>query len=436
MANDRRRNFCGSPAHALDRRGFLGAVAAGASAFAADMTALSVLKEPAMAAALKAQQKRVILLWLAGGASQLETWDPKPGTDTGGPFRAIPTSVPGAHISELLPHTARQMHRMCLVRGVNTAEDEHGRGTTIMMTGRRTEPGMEYPTLGAVSAKLLGSGSDDLPGHIQIYPGGGGGFSKQDAAFLGPRFGSVGLGDGKPPADLSRPAGLSTDADRQREALRKRLNERFARSRRSALTEAYTESYDQAAKVVARKDAFDVDREDPKSADRYGRTDFGRHMLLARRLLEQGVTYVNVQHSNYDTHHENFDFHIEQLGEFDGPFAALLEDLADRGMLDSTLVVVMSEFGRTPRINHLYGRDHWSKAWSVALAGCGIKGGGAVGKTNANGTAVTDREVHSGHLFHTYLRAVGLNPAKNFYPNDRPVPVADPKAAAIAEVLA
>jgi uncharacterized protein (DUF1501 family) len=145
---------------------------------------------------------------------------------------------------------------------------------------------------------------------------------------------------------------------------------------------------------------------------------------------------VKVSHSNYDTHHENFDFHIEQLGEFDRPFATLLDDLSDRGMLDSTLVVVMSEFGRTPRINHLYGRDHWSKAWSVALAGCGIKGGGAVGKTNANGTAVTDREVTSGHLFHTYLRAVGLNPAKNFYPENRPVPVADPKATAITEVLA
>jgi hypothetical protein len=328
------------------------------------------------------------------------------------------------------------MHRMCLVRGINTAEDEHGRGATIMMTGRRTEPGIEYPNLGAVAAKLLGTGSDDLPGHIQIYPGGGGGFSKQDAAFLGPRFGSVGLGDGKPPADLSRPAGLTTDADQQREALRKRLNDRFAKSRRSALTEAYTESYDQAAKVVARKDAFDVEREDPKAADRYGRHDFGRHLLLARRLLEQGVTYVNVQHSNYDTHHENFDFHIEQLGEFDGPFAALIDDLAERGMLESTLVVVMSEFGRTPRINHLYGRDHWSKAWSVALAGAGLKRGAIVGKTNANGTAVTDREVNGGHLFHTYLRAVGQDPTKNFYPNDRPIQIGDPKASAINELLA
>ena len=180
---------------------------------------------------------------------------------------------------------------------------------------------------------------------------------------------------------------------------------------------------------------FDVTREDSKVADRYGRHDFGRHLLLARRLLEAGVTYVKVSHSNYDTHHENFDFHIEQLGEFDRPFAALLSDLAERGMLDSTLVVVMSEMGRTPKINQAYGRDHWSAAWSVALAGAGIKGGAVVGKTNATGTAVTDREVYSGHLVHTYLRAVGLDGTKNFYPNDRPVPIADPKAAAIDEIL-
>jgi uncharacterized protein (DUF1501 family) len=420
---------CGSADHAVSRRAFLGASAAaalGAGGFASQ----------AAAAELTKAQKRVLVIFLSGGVSQLETWDPKPGTDTGGPFRAIPTSVPGTPVCELLPHTAKQMHRIALVRGINTAEDEHGRGATIMMTGRRPEPGFEYPHLGAVCAKLLGGDDQALPGHVQILPRGGGGFGRQDAAFLGPKFASVGLGDGKPPADLFRPAGLSSDADRQREEMRKKLSDRFAQSRRSAATEAYAASFDQAERVVRQAEAFDVTREDPKTADRYGRHDFGRHLLLARRLLEAGVTYTKVTHSNYDTHHENFDFHIEQLGEFDRPFAALLDDLADRGMLETTLVVVMSEFGRTPKINDRYGRDHWSKAWSVALAGCGVKGGAVVGKTNANGTAVTDRPVNGGHLFHTYLRAVGLNPTKNFYPNDRPIPIADPKAEAIAEVLA
>src|SRR5262249_31937426 len=137
----------------------------------------------------------------------------------------------------------------------------------------------------------------------------------------------------------------------------------------------------------------------------------------------------------YDTHHENFDFHIEQLGEFDRPFAVLLEDLELRGMFDSTLVVVMSEFGRTPNINRNYGRDPWSPAWSRALAGRGIKGGAVSGRTNANGTAVADRQVNGGHLFHTYLRALGLNSRANYYIDQRPIPMADPAAAPITEVL-
>ncbi len=339
---------CGTADHALSRRMFLGSTVAGIAGFAG-MTSSLAARE------LNSKQKRMLVIFLSGGVSQLETWDPKPNTDTGGPFRAISTSVPGIQISELLPEAAKRMHLLTLVRGINTKEDEHGRGATIMLTGRRTEPGLVYPQVGAVASKLLNPPDAELPGHIQITPRGGSGFSKEDAAFLGPKFASVTLADGKPPADLLRPATITTDADREREAMRQKLNARFAKSRRSAQTEAYTESYEQAAKVVARADAFDATREDPKAADRYGRHDFGRHMLLARRLLEQGATFVKVSHTNYDTHHENFDFHIEQLGEFDRPFAMMLDDLKDRGMLDSTLVVVMSEFGRTPRINDRYG---------------------------------------------------------------------------------
>jgi Protein of unknown function (DUF1501) len=422
---------CHAADHGLTRRAFLHGLAAGGAALG-----FGGLTTSAAGRELARNQKRVLVIFLSGGVSQLETWDPKPGTDTGGPFKAIRTSVTGVNICELLPETAKHMHRLALVRGINTAEDEHGRGAQIMLTGRRPEPGFQYPQIGAVAARLLGTGTEELPGHIHITPRGSSGFNKQDAAFLGPKYASVSLADGQPPADLFRPVALSAEADRQREELRRKLNEQFARSRRTAQTEAYTESYEQAAKFVTKGEVFAVGAEDPKLADRYGRHDFGRHLLLARRLLEKGVTFVKVTHTNYDTHHENFDFHIEQLGEFDRPFAALLDDLADRGMLDSTLVVVMSEFGRTPRINDRYGRDHWSKAWSVALAGCGVKGGAVVGKTNANGTAVTDREVNGGHLFHTYFRALGLDPSKNFYPNDRPIPIADPKAAAITEVLA
>lgn len=420
---------CGSAEHVLSRRGFLGGMAAGALGFGA-------MVHPASARALAEKEKRVLVIWLSGGASQLETWDPKPGTNTGGPFQTIPTAVPGVHICELLPYTARLMHRMALVRGVNTAEDDHGKGYYIMHTGRRSEPAMNYPHLGSVCSKLLGSGSSPLPGYIHVTPRGGGGVAKQDAAFLGPRFAPVTLADGQEPANLKRPDDLTDAADRMRQEMRLRANDRFLQTRRSAETEAYTYSYDQAAQLMSKRSLFDVTREPSKVLEKYGTHDFGRHCLMARRLLEGGATFVKVVHTNYDTHHENFDFHIEQLGEFDRPFATLLEDLEQRGMLDSTLVIVMSEFGRTPNINRNYGRDHWSKAWSVALAGCGIKGGAVVGKTNENGTAVVDRQVHGGHLFHTYLRAVGLDSRKNFYIDQRPIPMADPKAEPIEEVLA
>jgi uncharacterized protein (DUF1501 family) len=423
---------CNSAEHDLSRRQFLGGLAGSGLA----TLGVTGMLQPLLAGDLRKKQKQVLMVWLAGGVSQLETWDPKPGTPTGGPFQTIPTSVTGIHICELLPYTATQMHRLALIRGINTAEDDHGRGAYIMHTGRRQEPRLQYPHLGSVCAKLLSPKNHPLPGYISVSPKGAGGFSKQDAAFLGPKFASVVLGDGKPPANLLRPDTLSDEADQKRNAFRRRLNERFSQRRRTAETEIYSQAYEQAAQLMKRHDLFDISKENPKDADRYGAHDFGRHCLLARRLLENGVPFVKVTHTNYDTHHENFDFHIEQLGDFDRPFASLLDDLAQRGLLSTTLVVVMSEFGRTPNINRNYGRDHWSRAWSIALAGCGIKGGTVVGKTNANGTAVSDRQVHGGHLFHTYLTALGINSEKNHYVNGRPIPIADPKAGPIAEVLA
>lgn len=420
---------CGSADHRTSRRSFLGTALGtiGVMSFA----------RPTFAAELRRQQHRVLMIWLSGGVSQLETWDPKPGTDTGGPFRAIPTSVPGIHISELLPHTARQMHRMALIRGLNTSEDDHGKGAIIMHTGRREEPGLKYPHLGSVMAKLLAPDDCPLPGYMSITPRGAeSGFGRQDAAFLGPRFASVSLADGQPPPDLLRPSSLGRENDARRNAFRRRVNRSFGVGRRTAETEAYSETFEQAAQLMDQAWVFDLDREPATIREKYGTHEFGRHCLLARRLLEHGVTFVKVTHSNYDTHHENFDFHIEQLGEFDRPFATLLEDLAQRGLLESTLVIVASEFGRTPQINRNYGRDHWSRAWSIALAGSGIRGGSVVGKTNANGTAVVEREVHGGHLFHTYFRALKLNPEKNHYHQGRPIPMADPKAEAIQEILA
>jgi len=421
---------CNSPDHVLSRRQFLGA-----SAAAGIGAGFSSFTRPAIAAELARKQRQVLVIWLAGGASQLETWDPKPKTETGGPFRSIETSVPGVRISELLPRTAMQMHRLALLRSINTNENDHGKGTYLMHTGRPQSPATVYPHLGSVMARWLTEAGNPLPGYIHITPGGGGRGSSE-AAFLGPKYNPLYLGNGQAPANTAQDSALSALGASGRQAMRMHANDRFARRRRTAETEAYTTTYDQARKLMSRREVFDVSKEPGKDLDRYGTHDFGRHCLLARRLLEAGATFVQVSHSNYDTHNENFDFHLEQVGEFDISFATLIDDMAARGLLQHTLVVVMSEFGRTPQINYLYGRDHWGTAWSICLAGAGIKPGNVVGKTNANGTEIVDKQVGGGHLFHTYLRAVGLDPTESFEADGRVIQLADPTATAVSELLA
>src|SRR5439155_748584 len=318
---------CHSADHDLSRRGFLTAAALGTFG----LFGSGPLARAAASGQLSKAQKRVLVIFLHGGVSQLETWDPKPGTDTGGPFRAIPTSVAGTHVCELLPHTATQMHRLALIRGINTAEDDHSKGNYLMQTGRRIEPAQDYPRLGSVIAKLAAPDDSPVPGYVHVTPAGEGGFNRSEAAYLGPKYASVVLGDGKPPVNLLRPAGLTEEADQQRNAVRSKADQRFTQRRRSAETEAYVQSFEQAAQLMKQRQLFDISSEPAVIADRYGRHDFGRHCLLARRLLENGVTFVNVMHSNYDTHYENFDFHIEQMGEFDRTFATLLDDLAQPG---------------------------------------------------------------------------------------------------------
>ncbi len=422
---------CRSAEHTLARRSFLGQIGAGGAA----LGGLATFVHPTAAAQLASGQKRMLVIRLHGGLSQLESWDPKPGTNTGGPFRTIPTSVPGTHICELLPHTAKQMHHLALVRGINTHNNSHGKGTYMMLTGRHEMPGVAYPEIGAVVAKSLDSDSVTLPGHVKISPSGSGARSA-DSAYLGPKYASMSIGGDKPLANSTLPTDLTPEAAKLRDAFRSKTNANFALRRRTAETDAYVQSFEQAQELMRQRDVFDLSKESEKDRERYGEHDFGRHCLLARRLLENGVTYVMVGHSNYDTHNENFNFHLEQLSEFDKPFSTLIGDLYDRALLDSTLVVVLSEFGRTPKINVRYGRDHWGTAWSVCLGGCGIVPGAVYGATNDNGTEVIDGEVDAGHLFHTYLRALGLRSTANFEIGGRKFPVADPACGPIREILA
>jgi hypothetical protein len=418
---------CNSAAH-FSRRSFL----QGATTGALSVMGFAGLTQARASETLAKAQKQVVVFWLSGGVSQLETWDPKPGTDTGGPFQTIETSVPGVHICELLPYTAKQMHHLALVRGINTKEGDHGKGAYIMQHGYKQTPGFEYPHLGSAFSSLLTPQGSPLPGYIHVN----GGANAKDASFLGPRHGPVGLVNGKIPDNLDRPAGLAAEADAKRRALRTKVSQQFSPGRRATDTEAYSASYDQAAALMARKDIFDFSTVSESDLARYGKHDLARHCLMARKLVENGVTFIKINHREYDTHSENFNFHIEQLGEFDQPFAAFVEDMHDRGRLQNTLIIVMCEFGRTPKINQRVGRDHWGTAWSIAVGGAGIKGGAVVGKTNDNGTQVIDREVNGGHLFHTYYKAVGIDSSKPFWDGDRPFEKADPKTAAIHEILA
>ncbi len=418
-----RRNLgCNPLDHNIARRAFLAGSAAGA---------VGLLGSSSQAENLKRQQKRVLQIFLQGGVSQLESWDPKPGTLYGGPFQAIETSVPGIHISELLPHIAKRMHLLSIVRGINIKINDHGQGRLFMEKGRRAG---DYPYVGAVASKYLSPAESNLPGYIHISTRGlsdvAGG-----ASFLGANHGQLKLLGAKAPSNLTVPKGLDETSDAKRDGLRLLFNQRFTKHRSKSLTEAYDASYHQAAKLMKQKAMF----EEAGSAEdqaRYGTHDFGRHCLLARTLLENGATCVKVTHHGYDSHAENFNFHLEQLGEFDKPFCMLLDDLKDRGLLDSTLVLIHSEFGRTPKINVRYGRDHWGTAWSMAMGGCGIQPGAVVGKTNDKGTAVIDREVDAGHLFHTYWQALGLDSTADHDLDGRSVPIGDPAAAPIKELLA
>jgi len=387
-----------------------------------------------MAAEIAAKKKRVLSVFLHGGVSQLESFDPKPGTLNGGPFRSIATSVPGVHLCELLPLTAQQMHLMSIIRSVNTNENDHALSRYQIERGHKKGPTADFPHIGAIVAKGMDDRTSAMPGHIHVSSGAG---SRSDnSAFLGPKYGSISVGVNGGLRNSSLPGGMTATVNDRRQEFRRQINEQFLQRRRTAETDAYVESYEQALQLMENREVFDVTKEPEPLAEKYGTFDLGKQCLLARRLLEHDISFVQVSHSNYDTHAENFNFHIEQLGEFDQAFSTLLTDLSDRGMLESTLVLVLTEFGRTPRINRKFGRDHWGKGFSIALAGCGIQPGAVIGAMSDNGTEIADREVKPADLFHTYLSAIGLDPTGEFDIDGRAVPVADPTGMAINELLA
>src|SRR5262249_28350296 len=358
-------SWCGSADHGLSRRGFLGtATAAGAAAFAADMTVLNVLREPALAEEIKRQEKRVVLLWLAGGASQLETWDPKPGRLTGGPFRAIDTNVAGIRISELLPQLAQRQQHTAIIRSLNTKNADHGGGTELMETGRPKEPGLVYPDLGAILARELGRADSPVPDYVSMYTSTEG-RHKGGSGFLGARYAPMFLDKGLTPDNIRRLEAVSDLDHRERLDLRNLLSARFARARETSAIGSHNSAYSRVHGLNASEKLFDVSQvpqERTAMRDKYGPTVFGEQVLVARRLIEAGVPFVKVARAWWDSHGQNFETHLELCADLDRVMSALLDDLADRGLLSNTLVITLGEFGRTPQINPSLGPAHFPTA--------------------------------------------------------------------------
>lgn len=424
---------CGSLQHTIGRRQFMGEFLTGMGAAAG----VSLFSHPLGAGEIARQGKSVVVIFLDGGISQFESWDPKSDLETGGPFKAIPTSVPGIHISELLPHTAQQMHHMALIRSISTDLDDHGLAKNIVRCGRTTRSATEYPELGSAVARGLERDDFPLPGHIQTMPAGVGGRAN-NAAYLGPRYSSVAVGaKAGGIANTQLPDGMAVSLDSRRHGWRRFANDRLRSRVQTAEMDAYTQCYEQALRLMERRELFDIAREPESVQEAYSKTEFGKQLLLTRRLVEQEVPFIEVNWGGWDFHHNNFEFHLHYVSEFfDRPFAHFISDLAQRGLLDRTLVVVMTEFGRTPTINAGYGRDHYPNAWSIALAGCGIQHGAVIGGTDAKGIEVTDRKVDHRHLFHTYLQAVGIDSSGEFDVAGRKYPIADPAFGPIEELLA
>lgn len=421
----------------LDRRSFLGAGAVAATAFAADMTGLNVLSEAALANELKKQDKRVILLWLAGGASQLETFDPKPGRSTGGPYRAIQTAVPGVEISELMPKMATRLKQTAIIRSLNTKIADHGGGATMMHLGRRDEPSVRFPDLGAVVARELSKPDSKVPDYVSFYTQteGRGSGTAQTGGFLGARYAPMYLTDKSTPAYLSRLESI-TDVDHQQRAeLRDLLSKRFARGRETQSIGSHNQAYARVRGLMSSEKLFDIEQEPQAMRDKYGPTQFAQQALIARRLIEAGTPFVKVSRAWWDSHGENFETHLELVTELDHVMSTLIDDLKDRGLLEHTLIVTLSEFGRTPRINQGLGRDHFASAWSTSLTGCGIQGGAVFGKSDADGNTVAEGEIGAPRLFSTIYQAIGIDPYKEYRVGPRPVPLVDAHADPVHEVL-
>jgi len=376
-----------------------------------------------------AKARSVIHIFLPGALSTHESWDPKPEAEAAvrGDFAAVDTAIPGVRFSETLSKTAKVADRLTLLRGMWHSESAHERGVETMLTGWQPSPAITYPCMGSIVAHELG-GRNSFPPYVCIPTAFG------TAGYLSDMYGPFAVGgDPSQPGfrvqNLALPSGIDTDRFAKRQKLREVFEERFAAMRQdpavAAMEKFYADAYSMIAAPAAR-DAFDLEKEPAGIRDAFGRNAAGQGFLLARRLVAAGVRFVTVQYGSWD-HHGNLRTGISgQLPQFDQAFAALIADLSASGLLAETLVVVSSDFGRTPRLNAEGGRDHWTKCFSIALAGAGLKPGYVHGVSDATGAEPLEGDVHAKDYAATLFHLLGIAPEKRILAQGtRPIAISD-----------
>lgn len=385
-----------------------------------------------------------ILLWLDGGPSHIDSFDPKPGVPEGGRFRAIDSAVPGLQFTEHLPKLAGLARDLAVVRSVTSPIADHGIANYLMHTGYAPEESVDHPSLGSILAKVWESESTEVPPYVFLGESyGDANSSRFGGGFLGDKYAPFTLGFGEnTPRTLRHPEGVDDAEFQARMEWLSAYEERFAGGF-GDLAETQRALRERAASYMEGplKGAIDLSQEEDELRDAYGviedgRDPFGQGCLAARRLVQAGTKFVEVSMTGWDTHEDNFNEHEKLLRRLDAGFGTLIEDLKARGLFESTLVVCAGEFGRTPEINDQDGRDHHSEAFSVVLAGGGIRGGQAVGRTDERGAQVVQRPVTVPDLFATILTLAGVDLATEFRTRERrPIRVVNESGKAVSELL-
>lgn len=399
------------------RRSFLRSVSAGALA-AGTLSFHDLLT--LQAEELRKQGRSLILLWMAGGPSQMETFDPKPNHENGGGTKAIDTAIPGVQIAAGWEQMAQAMGDVALIRSMTNKEGNHQRASYQMHTGYVPSGSVKHPAFGCNIAHQLATGENELPAVVSIGP-------TEGAGFLGVDYEPFVVNNpGQLPSNVATPV-PSQRLDR-RLGLLGQLEGEFAERGADVAVENHRQLYGKASKLVFSEQtkAFDFTDESAATQASYGNSQFGKGCLLARRLVERGVSFIEVRSNGWDTHQDNFDAVKTKAGEVAPASAALLADLKERGLLDKTVVLWTGEFGRTPRVNPRGGRDHYPRVFNSWVAGGGVRGGQVIGSSTADGTAVEDRPVAVADLLSSICHALQVDPThENISPLGRPMKIVD-----------